>query len=481
MKRVLAILLVALMVMALGSCGKPRRQIVEVTLSTEDSEAILAAAGVKLPDAETTAAAGSTVVYFSWDDPMHNYSESEVVNTGYWTFKHKYDCEVDWIETDYFERYDNLANLIISSNSPDFFPCGVSSEATFPMYCIKGTFDPVDQYIDYTDPLWAGMEDAGEYFALGDLHFAIVTDVTFRNICPYNRRVMEDYGFDDPAELYYNDEWTWDVFYDMCMDFSDEDANRYGLEGYAFNGALVQEATGVNFIKKDSEGNYISNLDDPVIEVVNNLLYDLVKNGCTYHEGTNYWAGRNDHQEGAGVKDGLTLFYITGYGNIVGPVDEISAIWGDVTTGELMFVPLPRYQDGDGNYYLASIPTGYMIVHGAKNPDGVYLYAACERFKIIDPTVVRIDRQQLKDKYLWTDEMLAMYDECREIILKNTQMYLNGNLTDNLNTAYNHFRDDVARSGNTTWAQVKEQYSDSFVYYLDDQNQIIKDYIASLG
>ncbi|MCC8196979.1 MAG: hypothetical protein LIO49_09375 [Ruminococcus sp.] len=75
------------------------------------------------------------------------------------------------------------------------------------------------------------MADAAEYFALGDKHFAIVTDISPRMIVPYNRRVIEEYGFDDPAELFYNDEWTWDVFYDMCVEFSDEDEDRYALDG----------------------------------------------------------------------------------------------------------------------------------------------------------------------------------------------------------------------------------------------------------
>ena len=119
-----------------------------------------------------------------------------------------------------------------------------------------------------------------------------------------------------------------------------------------------------------------------------------------------------------------------------------------------------------------------MIVSGAKNPEGVALFAQCERFKIIDPTVVRIDRKQLEEVYLWNQDMLDMYDECREIVLNNTTMYLNGNLIDNLNTVYNHFRDDIARSANTTWAQLKETYSDSFDYYLEEQNKIIEDYIA---
>ena len=92
MKRLFALALVVLMIFALVGCGGKKREIVEVTLSTEDAEAILAAAGITLPDAETVSAAGSTIQWFAWYDPLHIYSEVEVVNTGHWTFTEKYGC-----------------------------------------------------------------------------------------------------------------------------------------------------------------------------------------------------------------------------------------------------------------------------------------------------------------------------------------------------------------------------------------------------
>ena len=51
-KRIIAIILAAILVVALVGCGKQKRKIIQLTLSTEDSEAILGAAGIKLPAAE---------------------------------------------------------------------------------------------------------------------------------------------------------------------------------------------------------------------------------------------------------------------------------------------------------------------------------------------------------------------------------------------------------------------------------------------
>ncbi len=474
MRRIIALLLILVTVFVMVGCGKEKRQIIKLTLSTEDSEAILASAGIMLPDAETAAGANSTIKWLSWFDQFHNYSEDEVVNTGYFTFTEKYGGEIEWIECDYFERMNDLANLILAGNPPDFTPSGTNSTATYPMSCIKGQYQPVDQWIDYTDPLWADMADAAEYFALGRGHFSIVTDLTYKDVVPYNRRVIEEWGFDDPAELYANDEWTWDVFYEMCMEFSDGDENRYALDGYAYAGALV-ESTGQQMLQVDENGVFYSNLDSPEIERAQNLIYDLAKNDCCYHNGTNMWP-RNNATFGSGVKDGLCLFYVIGISFFTDTVEEVSALWGDIEAGEFMFAPLPRYQDGDGIYYLNAMPKGYMICKGATNPEGVALLASCERFKILDPTVVDIDEKQLREVYKWSDEMIEMARTCNQIVADNPKMFYTGNLPQGLQDVYNTFDWNIRRSGATsTWAQLKESNQESFDYYIDELNSLISE------
>ena len=479
-KRILAIALAALMVFALVGCGKEKRKPIQLTLSTEDAEAILAAAGIMLPDAESAAGANSVVKFFAWYDPFQNYSEDEIINTGYFTFQQKYNSKMEFIETTYEDRNNDLANLVLAGTSPDFGPAGTSNTATFPMSCIKGMYQPVDQWVDYTDPLWKDMAQAAEYFALGDKHFALVTDLSFKDVMPYNRRVMDEWGFDDPAELFANNEWTWDVFYEMCMDFSDGDDNRYALDGWYVVNGIVEESTGITLIAKDETGKFYSNLDNPIIEAGENMIYDLVKNDCCYHEGNDYWANRNNAEYGAGVKDGKCLFWPCDRSGFTHPVEEINQVWGDIEAGELMFAPLPRYQEGDGIYYLNASPSGYMICVGAQNPEGVALLGACDRFKLLDPTVIDIDRKQLKDTYKWSDEMLEMYDTCNDLVAANTVMFYTGDLPKKIQDIYNNFDWNIRRSGaSQTWAQLKEANRDSFEYYIDELNALIEEYATT--
>ena len=467
MKRLLALVLALVLVFALVGCKSNKRQIIKLTLSTEDSEAILAAAGITLPDAESVAAAGSTVKYYAWHDPFHNYAEDEIINTGYFTFTEKYGCEVEWIECEWSQRFDGLANLVLAGTAPDFYPGYAES---FPTYYLKGVFQSVDDYVDYDDPLWAGTKEFAEkFFTIGSHKYMIVTDVTFNCVCAYNRRVMDEWGFDDPAELYYNNEWTWDVFYEMCMEFSDPDEDRYALDGWACGPSFIT-SSGTTIVSLDAEqGKFVSNLDDPRLERAANVLYDLSKNRCSYPIWDHGWSTRGN--EGAGIKEGLCLFWLRGAWTFTGPVDEISNIWGDVEAGELMFCPIPRDHNGDGNYYIDTIPSGYSLVSGAENPEGVALLAACERFKVIDPTVISIDRKQLVEVYKWNQEMLDMWDNCYELANSGNIVidYENG-IGSKLGSVISNCNNFTLSQEPSTWAQLKEKYGDQIDYYITDIN-----------
>lgn len=482
LKRFIAVFLALVLTISLIGCGKTGRQPIKLTLSTEDSEAILAAAGIHLPDAEEAKGAHSIVKWYSNTD-FHNYREDEIVNTGFYTFTEKYGCDSEWIEyPDYGQRWDYLANLILSGSSPDFMYCETD---LFPLRAIKGVITPVNDYIDYDDPLFKDMKSyAEDYFSIGEKTYFILTDMGFDTVVPYNRRVMEEYGFDDPAELFANDEWTWDRFMEMCLDFTDPDEERYALDGWYYSAALLHSC-GTTTVGYDSaNGKFYSNLDDPRLERAQNLLYELNK-GDVIYPWWNGWTTRNGGN-GAGVKEGLTLFWMVAPWGFTEPVEIMETTWGDIGADEVMFVPMPRDPNGDGKYYIDARPNGYALVNGAQNPEGVALLAMCERFKIIDPTVVSIDRRQLEETYLWTDHMLQMYDTCYDLantgagnIVIGYGAYQDGGYGPEIGEivkAIEQNAQSVSRQGAKSWAQLKEENSVKLEYYIDELNKSLEEF-----
>ncbi len=481
MKRIIAVLMAALILVALVGCGSRKRQVIQLTLSTEDSEAILRAAGITLPDVAEAPAAGTTIKWINFHDPFHNYKDTEKVNTGYWTFKEKYGCEIEWIETTWENNAETLANLVVAGNSPDFTQAG---EGIFPSGALRGMYQPVDTYIDYDDPLWADMKRfAYDYYSLDGRPYFIINDMSFNKVVIYNRRVIDEYGYDDPAELYANDEWFWSTFYDMCLDFSDPDQNRYALAGWFFPAGIMHSSGSVIVSYDPEQQKFVSNADDPRLERAEDLLYNLNKNDCTFPISNNGWTVR-DGVEGKGLKEGDMLFYIAGTYAFTGPVEDVSALMGDMESHEVMLVPLPRDENGDGKYYIESEPVGYVMIKGASNPEGVALFSACERFKVIDPTVDSIEVKQLREIYLWTDEMLNMYDECyriaSELAENGEAIVLYGDGLGNVNSYASQFETQgFVAGGAQTWAQLKEQNQETLNYYLDDLNTQISEFTYS--
>ena len=482
-KRLLAIFFALMMIAALVGCGSQKRVPIELTLSTKDAEAILKAAGIALPPAEEVAAAGSTIIWYAWFDNFHNYSEGEIVNTGYFTFREKYNCSVEWYECVWDERFSQLANLMLGGDAPDFYNAETEN---FPYYALHGTFQPINPYINLDDPLWKDIADyMRTYFSLGDDVYLLCTQLYYGHIMAYNRRTIDEWGFDDPAELFYNNEWDWDAFYEMCEDFSDADDDRYALDGWFYSRALLRSC-GYPVISYDAEnGKYVSNMDQPGLERANDMLYNLSKNECVFPYYKNGYKVRNQGNSSAadfgdGLKEGLLLFSCAGPYHIEGPVDEISAEYADVTENELMFVPIPRDPKGDGVQYVESDPMGYCIVMGARNPEGVALLAACDRFKAVDPTVISVDKYQKINKYLWTEEMLEMYDLCVELANGDTVILAYDEQA--LGSSLGKVQQDIERNGMqssaTTWAQIKEQYADQIAYYLDDLNTEIAEFVG---
>lgn len=472
-KKTAALVLACVLVLVMTGCGKGKREPIKLTLSTEDSEAILAAAGIVLPGAEEVSCAGTSIKWFAWYDVLNNYSEDEIVNSGYYTFTEKYGCSVEWIECTYPGRYDELSTLILGGTPPDFHP---GKHGVFPNYTTKGMFQAVDEYIDYNDPLWAGVKDfADTYFSLNGNHYLIITDVTFEHVCAYNRRVIEEWGFDDPAELFYNDEWTWDEFKEMCIEFSDPDEDRFALDGWFAEPAILDTSGTTVVTLNPDTGLFESNLDNPNLDRAAELLYELSKNDCSFPIWARGWNQRGGADiQGPGIKDGLCLFWFCGTWGFTDTVENMASLWGDVTNGEIMFVPPPRDPQGDGNYYIETTPNSYVIINGAENPEGVALLSACERFKILDPTVITIDRKQLKEKYYWTDEMLEMYDTCYELARTGATIldYTDG-LGESLYKVSNDIREYIHVSNGKTWAQTKENNAEKLNYYIEELNSII--------
>ena len=344
------------------------------------------------------------IVWFSFYDINPTASADKDIGVDLALFQTKYNGKIKYRQTTWETKFDDLANSIMAGNSPDFI--GADDMDVFPKGAIKNMIEPIDDYINFDDPLWSQMKNANDQFMYKGKHYVAVSRVDPSYIWIYNKTVMEDNGYEDPAELYYKGEWNWDKLSEMCVDFTDAEADKWAMDGWYYENALT-ESSGKPLVGMEN-GNIVNNINTPELAKAQNMMYELQKNNVVYPKHLHEWKVRGD-VFGTGIASGDTLFYPIGLWAIE-DAPSVTAPYGDLAAGEVMFVPVPCAKDSD-NMYVPSRIHGFCIAKGAKNPEGVAAWLDCTRYAEIDEEAHQITLDQYKKDYGWTDEMLQMRDE----------------------------------------------------------------------
>ncbi|MCD7741649.1 MAG: extracellular solute-binding protein [Ruminococcus sp.] len=285
-------------------------------------------------------------------------------------------------------KYDQLASRVLSNDPPDIF--WYEQKMTFPCYCIKGMFQPVDSIVDFEDDMWVDMKDLADQFELGGEHYVAPINLEPLSVLTYDKDVIEGNSLEDPYDLYMSGDWTWDTWYDLMDSYVSSatgDEVRYGINGWF--GAFIFQSTGKTLIKYDEETDeYVSNIDDPDFDRASTMLYNIQKNGLYYSD----WIGSASEAFRKNI-----LFYAMGTW-AVSPSDGDN--WG--------IVPMPRDPNTD-TYYTTIGITAYMWVNGSEKSDAVKCWYECARVANTDAEYVEAG----KEKFFvtspnWSEEMYEM-------------------------------------------------------------------------
>lgn len=293
------------------------------------------------------------------------------------------------------EKFDKLAAALMSQKDvPDIFKY---EWMAFPAQVLKDMYQPVDDIVDFSDPLWADVKKNADLFVMGGKHYVAPISFTVGTLMMYDQDVIDSEGLIDPYEEYKNGNWNWDVWYDMMAEFVDNapaDTERYGINGW-YQTQLIQQ-TGKTMVNYDGE-KFTSNLNDPDIERAENLLYDIGKNKYVITD----WLGNARKA----LSDGNILFYCMGTWAMTGnngPTD--SDTW--------RVVPVPSDPNNDNKYMTADM-LAYMWVKGSTANEAVKTWFECSR-------MANTDQEYLdngKEKFLnantnWTEDMYQVFMDC---------------------------------------------------------------------
>lgn len=403
------------------------------------------------------------IKWFSFYDPFHPTTAGNTKSLSLELFENKYNGTIEYISTTWENRFNDLSTNLLGGTGIDFI--AGSDLDSFPKGVPNGQFDSYDQYVDFNGDLWSSVKELNDQFVINGNHYLMATQATSGAIVVYNRQTIENYGFDDPAELLAKDEWNWTAFKNMLSGYVDNESGTYGLDGW-FNEKPLMLSGGVAPVEL-RDGKMVSNLYNENLEKTMNFMYELNKNGLVLDKNLTGWT---EHPEYIG--QGTELFYIGG----MYILQSAPEIWNETygSSEDVMFVPVPK-MDGSDTYYMNAGMEAYMLCKGAQNPEGVARFMECCIAAGMDENAAAISDRKCKDDYGWTDEMVEMMRTIDEMTKANPVYSIHTgcqqDLTDILDSGEYGIR---APFYGYEWSTIRNSLADAADVMIDEFNASIQ-------
>lgn len=274
--------------------------------------------------------------------------------------------------------------LIAADDSPDIVGYEWKS---FPYGMSKNLYEPLDDDIDLGSPLWSGMADIVDSFAYNGKRYYYPYRIATNYALNYNKKALEELSLPDPYDMYLENNWTWDTFKQLLIDWCNEDPDNIGYAGEG--GMSFIATTGTKLISVNDDGTVSNNINDPNVTRAMEFCSSLYRNGLTYQDEFNewvspqLWAANSRRLLFLGMNPEWT------YTAAAESVQNKQGVDNDIfdTVSEFAFVPYPRDPASD-KYTIAYDTFGYMVAKGAKNKKGALDWINLNRVYETDETVL---------------------------------------------------------------------------------------------
>lgn len=380
-KRVLALVLVAVLVFSLAGCSKVEdngssadvevQYVTEYQTASGDSTSTgnssgggNTPSGNKNPDGNTPttssgssdewvvnqltqadldALKGTTVKFASTIDPKSDGTQNVVDS-----FTKKYGINVEIVACSLPGYITEMQGLINADEAPDVG----RSNGDYPGFLAY--FDSLDKAkIDFNDPIWNQ-----NTFKLSTFNGKTYMCDTYGNywtevdIIAYNKKILNDAGIKTPEEYAATGDWTWDAFFEICREATDFMGKPAGTA--CANEAALHAAGGAVF---RIENERMVNAIDANTTAIINKFAKANKDGIYQVKGS------------TAMVDGTAAISILHAWALRKDGDLKNSQWGNMG-----FYFLPSYEKG-GETPATGIFRGFGIMKGAKNPlgGGVFL------------------------------------------------------------------------------------------------------------
>jgi hypothetical protein len=383
-------------------------------------------------------------------------------------FEVKYGGSVEWYQTTWEMRSDDLSRYVLGGEGIDFVPG--DDEENFPKGIVSGMFVPVDDYIDLSHELFDPTREAMELLNFGGKHYEIIYNVAALYLVSYNKQTIEENGLEDPYEQWQNGEWNWDTFKESLMAFVDPENEMLGLDGWYNDRALYMSA-GVPIVSA-KDGKLVSNINDPTIEKAMNYGYDLWQNGLNVDQALYNWNPPLYY-----MGEGKELFYIGGWWHYTQHPDT----WvTKIPPENLGIVPVPSPADQEP--VTAARLDGFAICKGANNPEAVAAFAYCWMIANQDPELKTISVRQFADTYQIPEELVRINEQIDQVAKDNPVIDLAAGASEDIfNITVNGGDSAGTRAAfkGVEWSTTREATADTLNMLIEEVNVALENTVAA--
>jgi len=345
-------------------------------------ELVISREALGLPDLEITS---DTVKYLTWQ------SQKEVDTlAANLLMQEIYGCKLRVVRTTYSELPTKAANLRLSNNSPDLI---MFRNHEFPSFIIEDVAMDITDYLDFSDPLFAGLEEAANAYAYKGRYYAYPAGKVFNNNYFYFwTSFFEELGLETPMELYEQGDWTYSTLRELMKELAlDEDRDDV-VDTYALvlTPMWSFSACGEDFVTYDPEtGLYSNNIRSAALAEYFNFIYDTGIAG--------------DNTRLMSLED-TSSFASKSAVMMLGEKWVMGTYYDEIMDGEVGVAPSPRMDGADKHYVQGRIET-FWIGKDCKNLNGALAYLACCRAVELNPELSQVLKERAgQDPQVWPEE-----------------------------------------------------------------------------
>ncbi len=346
-KRVLALVLALAMVLSLAACGGGTNGDNNSAnaggnkfdaADAFDTDAFIASMPEKLK--------GTTVTFLNWYNPADRAAEQANIEA----FEQLSGIKVNVIAPEYKQYNDKLAGLVATGDSPDVI------RMSEPKMGWMKTLQPiVNTGYDFSGKEWN--DEVKRLYSVNGIQYAANLSYTPFIIFPtinYYPSDMEEYGFEDPWELWKKGEWTWDKMNEMSAEWIKQGPDYYGLATVNFE--MQASTMGLDFLSYDGSKWSMDLFGSEILDVWKNIVEE--RENRLSVQGTNTSFGMVKHNAMFGYSDSTCLEASSTYGERQKKRQD----WG--------VAPAPKAAGKD--YYASVLElVAWGVPVGAKNPEAV--------------------------------------------------------------------------------------------------------------